>query len=610
MPRLSPRHAILISALVAGLAYAHSYRNRWAMDDQPIVESNPTAQSAKAAGQAFFEPFWPRSLGALAGQYRPLTMLTYGIDWSLSGGRPSWMHIVNVLLHALTTALLVFVALAWLPPAGALLAGLVFAVHPVHVEAVANIMGRSEALAAAGLLAAVLTARRYRRAVSGRVRAGWLAATLAALLAAMLSKEHGVVGVVLLAVDEFLDPEGDLRESLDLYLAATAVTVGWFHLWRGIAGASALHSQADTLRGLSVWGRLATMFPAQLHVVRLLVWPMDLAADYSPQLVARREEWSALAWLGLITSASIGALALALGRRAPVITFGIVAAVLTYAPTANILFPSGVILAERTLYFAAAAPALVAGWLITWAAGGRYSRGVVWALAMMLAAYGIRTVTRVPVWEDSRTVVVEDFAEHSENYRARLRLGSALRVEGRRAAALAEALAAAATFPEDPFVTMFTVPRARSLGYMELALAEAKRALALMPEHAGLAGRVVGSYLGLHMADSALPVARAAIEAEPETAGAVETYLRVLDSLEAAPWMHQLAQARIHWLNGEPGAASQAIDSAAMMLPGAVRNRRQCWDLQQAGNLVSRLRPGQSQVVAAEVLRSETLCAP
>lgn len=610
MSRLSPRYAILISALVAGLVYAHSYRNRWAMDDQPIVESNPTAQSVEAAGRAFFEPFWPQSLGALAGQYRPLTMLTYGIDWSLSGGRPSWMHIVNVLLHALTTALFVMVALAWLPPAAALLAGLVFGVHPVHVEAVANIMGRSEVLAAAGLLAAILAARRYRRAASGRARAGWLAATLVALLAAMLSKEHGVVGVVLLAVDEFLDPEGDLRESLDLYLAGTAVTLAWFHLFRGIAGPSALYSQADTLRGLSLWGRLATMLPAQLHVVRLLVWPMDLAADYSPQLVARREAWSATAWMGLITSASILTLALAVVRRAPVITFGIVAALLTYAPTANILFPSGVILAERTLYFAAAAPALVAAWLITWPGAGRHSRGVVWALGIVLAAYGVRTVTRVPLWMDSRTVVVEDFSEHSENYRARLRLGSALRAEGRRAAALAEALAAAATFPDDPFVTMFTVPRARVLGYGELALAEAKRGLALMPEHAGLAGRVVESYLALGMADSALPVARAAIEAEPETAGAVEIYVRVLDSLDAAPWRLQLAQARIHWLNGEPGAASRAIDSAAMTLPGAIRDRRQCWDLQQADDLVGRLRPGRSQVMAAELQRSEAVCAP
>ncbi len=66
MPRLSPRHVILISALAAALVYSHSYRNRWAMDDQPIVLSNPTAQSVEAAGSAFFETFWPRSLGGLS----------------------------------------------------------------------------------------------------------------------------------------------------------------------------------------------------------------------------------------------------------------------------------------------------------------------------------------------------------------------------------------------------------------------------------------------------------------------------------------------------------------------------------------------------------------
>ncbi len=610
MPRLSPRHVILISALAAALVYSHSYRNRWAMDDQPIVLSNPTAQSVEAAGSAFFETFWPRSLGALAGQYRPLTMLTYGIDWSLSDGRPSWFHIVNVLWHAIATALFVMVALAWLSPVGALAAGLVFAVHPVHVEAVANIMGRSEMMAAAGLFVTILTARRYRRAMTARARAAWLAATIAALFAAMLSKEHGVVGVALLALDEFLDPEGDFRESLDLYLAATALTLGWFYLWRGIAGTFAVFSQADTLHGLSFWGRLATMFPAQLHVVRLLVWPMDLAVDYSPQLIPRRVEWSVLASLGLVVSSAIVVLAFAVLRRAPVIAFGILAAVFTYAPTANLLFPSGVLLAERALYFGVVAPALVAGWLMMRAGGGRHGRGVVWSLAVVLAVFGTRTVTRVPVWEDSSSVVVTDFSEHSENYRARLRIGSAYRAEGKKAAALAEALAAAATFPEDPFVAMFTVPRARSLGYMKLALAEARRAYDVLPEHAGVARLVVQSYLGLGLPDSAVPVAQATIETLPDDLLAADIYYTVLDSLEAEPWRRQLARARILWLNGEPGAASRAIDSATVAIPGGIQDQSGCWDLQQAHSLIGRLRPQSTELVELELERAGSLCRP
>jgi hypothetical protein len=426
----------------------------------------------------------------------------------------------------------------------------------------------------------------------------------------MLSKEHGVVGVVLLALDELLDPEGDLRESLDLYLAATALTVGWFYLWRGIAGTLATFSQADTLHGLSLGGRLATMFPAQLDVVRLLVWPMDLAVDYSPQLIPRRVEWSVLASLGLVTSSAIVVLAFAVLRRAPAVAFGILAAVLTYAPTANILFPSGVLLAERALYFGVVAPALVAGWLITHAGGGRHARGVVWFLAVVLAAYGTRTVTRVPVWEDSSTAVVTDFSEHSENYRARLRLGSAFRAEGNKAAALAEALAAGAIFPEDPFVAMFSVPRARSMGHMRLALAEARRAYALLPDHAGVARLVIQSYLGLGLPDSAVPVARATIEILPEDLLAADIYAIVLDSLEAEPWRRQLARARIRWLNGEPGAASRAIDSATVAIAQGIRDGSECWDLQRTYGLIGRLRPESGELVEIELERAGGLCVP
>ena len=80
------------------------------------------------------------------------------MQWSVSGDAPFWFHLVNLLLHALATALVVLVALRWLTPPAALVAGLVFATHAVHVEAVANVVGRAEILSALGMLAAVLAA--------------------------------------------------------------------------------------------------------------------------------------------------------------------------------------------------------------------------------------------------------------------------------------------------------------------------------------------------------------------------------------------------------------------------------------------------------------------
>src|SRR6185436_18692829 len=94
-------------------------------------------------------------------------------------------HVTNILLHALATGLVVRVALGWLPPAGALASGVLFAVHPVHVEAVSNVVGRLELLVAVGLLAAVLAARRFRHEEDEKRARLWFGATLAAVAFAL-----------------------------------------------------------------------------------------------------------------------------------------------------------------------------------------------------------------------------------------------------------------------------------------------------------------------------------------------------------------------------------------------------------------------------------------
>jgi hypothetical protein len=165
MPRLTARRAVWVAALAAALVYLPALRNRWALDDHAVIEDNPAAHSVRGALDAAFSPYWPYKDGFSAGLYRPLTTLSYAVDWSIAGDHPWWFHLTNILLHALATALVVLVALRWLAPPAALAAGLVFATHAVHVEAVANVVGRAEILAAIGMLSALLAARRYRRAV-------------------------------------------------------------------------------------------------------------------------------------------------------------------------------------------------------------------------------------------------------------------------------------------------------------------------------------------------------------------------------------------------------------------------------------------------------------
>src|SRR6185503_3962928 len=128
------------------------------------------------------------------------------------------------------------VALRWLPPVPALAAGLLFAVHPVHVEAVSSVVGRAELLAAVALLAAVLSARRFRHATNTRGARAWLAACVACVLAGLLSKEHAAIAVAVLALDHVLDPASAHRRPWPMYMAVMTVTFAWLFVWHAIAG--------------------------------------------------------------------------------------------------------------------------------------------------------------------------------------------------------------------------------------------------------------------------------------------------------------------------------------------------------------------------------------
>jgi protein O-mannosyl-transferase len=591
IPGLTTRRVAWICALVACLVYAHSLRNGWALDDEDIIKENAVVHSVDSAVASRFSPYWPERLGFSAGQYRPLTILSFSVDWWLSGGKAWLFHAENAVLHGVACALFVLVVVKWLPPVGALAAGLIFAIHPVHVEAVANVVGRAEVLTAVFLLGALLAARRFRRSIGPWPRRGWLLATVLLVLCGLFTKEHAVVAVALLAVDEFVDPDRNFRRSTTLYAAIGAVTLAWLYLWVGVAGQFVDSSEAAGLRGLSSFQRLATVFPVQLHVLRLLVWPFDLAPDYNPQVIPRRTSWSIVATIGLVTSLALLLLAWKLRHRTPAFTAGILGSVIAYAPTSNLLFASGIALAERNLYLSVWAPAVTMGCLVANPVSVRARRWASLALLLIIGMLTAKTITRVPDWKSTDSILIDDFVDHGENYRSHLRIGSMLFTSGDTAGALAQAMVAGALFPQDPYVTLVTAPLAQSLGYSGLAVREAERGYEMGRTHQSLIRSVVRTRLATGNIDSALTTARTAVQFAPNDPVAASIYQEVLGTMGAPSWRRALASAHHQFLERRLGEATRMLASGIDGLPVAASDSGGCWDVEQSIPLIDRLQP-------------------
>src|SRR5256885_6226925 len=298
----------LVLVFVAAVAlFLPTVRYGVVQDDRAIIASNPAAHSIGAALRAFDDPYWPRETGA--GLYRPVTILSYAVDWTISGGRPGWLHVMNALWHGLATVLLVMLLARWLPTLGAAAAGLVFAWHPVHVEAVASLVGRAELLTAVGILGAVLAARRRQ----------WAVAVLCAVLA-MFSKEHGVIAGVVILLDKWLDQNPPLSQRergtggedypVRFWIALGVVTIGFLAAWFAVGWAGE-NDAAAVFYDRGTWGRLAIALPAALRAAVLLIWPASLSVDYNPQVLPARSGISIAAGVGgggLLGGSRVGAL--------------------------------------------------------------------------------------------------------------------------------------------------------------------------------------------------------------------------------------------------------------------------------------------------------------
>ncbi len=431
---------ILPLVFVAAVAlYLPSINYGFVQDDRAIIVTNPAAHSIGAALRAFRDPYWPRESGA--GLYRPVTILSYALDWSVSGGRAGWFHFINAIWHGVVTVLLVTILARWLSPIAAAAAGLVFAWHPVHVEAVASLVGRAELLAAAGILGAVLAARR-----------GWWVAAVGLAALAMFSKEHGVIVGVVILIDRWLQgPAGPSRYPLGFWIALAGVTVGFLAAWLAIGWVGASDAAA-VFYGTGVGGRLAVALPAILRAAVLLIWPASLSIDYNPQVLPAQDGISAAAVLGAIVAIGIPALAIWSRRRHRALSFTASLAGLSYLPTANLLFPSGVVLAERNLYLAVALPAGLVATVLFWLDARATRRAAVAAVSIIAAASVWRSIDRLPSWRDNRSQLVTLLAEHPESYRAHASAAAVLAGMSDTAGARREYRMADSLFSGDPYV--------------------------------------------------------------------------------------------------------------------------------------------------------------
>jgi hypothetical protein len=319
-----------------------------------------------------------------------------------------------------------------------------FAVHPVHVEAVSNVVGRLEPMAAVFVLLALLAHR----------KGSYLAPLWFAL--ALLSKESAMVLVGLTCANDLLlerDWRAAFRARRWLYAGYGGVAVAYVAALAAVFYVQPMSSPARAFVGADLGARLAIVARVIPHYVRLLVGPVDLAASYAPNVVSPRPNFDLSSIVGLTTAVLFMAVfvVVAWRRRWPAMAFALAMIPIALAPVSNVFFPSGVVLAERTLYLASVGACLAAG-----AGAERFllqrPTWIMAAVASIVLAFGVRTWTRTPVWHDDRSYVLALLANHPQSYEGHLVAGRVFKAANALDDADRELSIARRIFPRDSLI--------------------------------------------------------------------------------------------------------------------------------------------------------------
>lgn len=388
------------------------------------------------------DPWWRQGL------WRPLTMLLLGVEVRLAGGvAPGLLHLVSLLLY-LVTVLLLWRAARGLADAStaALVAVALFAVHPVHVEVVASVVGQAELLLAIAMLAALVV---WHRAAMRGPRAADLALLALIQVAAATAKEQGfLLPVVLLGQHLLLTPRVPTRVA-GRWLAILALVAAtlWALHWE-VTGSPAGEVPARHLAALDPVGRVATALAVLPRIVMLLVLPVRLQAEYGPPALRVDGVFGIEAWLGgLILVVLVAAFLLARTRR-PVAAFGLWWAAVMWLPVSSLVVPAGLMLAERVLFLPTVGLAIaIAG---CWRGAPRLGALVV--VAVLVAGGLVRSALRFGAWENPERFAVALTDDAPRTYRAWYVRGVLEREAGQFGDAEASLRRAIDLWPREPVV--------------------------------------------------------------------------------------------------------------------------------------------------------------
>jgi len=311
-----------IFILLAFILYGQTLSYDYALDDSIVIKKNEfTKQGVAGIGDILandtFVGFFGKKKNLVAGgRYRPLSVVTFAIEYELFGLNPGISHFINILLYALT-AILLFKLLSLLlvrfkPKLWYLsipfLTTILFMAHPVHTEVVANIKGRDEIMTLLGSLIAMWYTLKYLE----KKHYKYMIYSFIAFFLAFLSKENTVTFLAVIPFAVYFFTDYSLKDNLKSLIPLLAATFLFLFIRYKILGGFSTPVAKELMNNpflnASEGEKFATIFYTLLLYIKLLIFPHPLTYDYYPKQIPIIGWGDIRAWGSLLVYMALGKL--------------------------------------------------------------------------------------------------------------------------------------------------------------------------------------------------------------------------------------------------------------------------------------------------------------
>jgi tetratricopeptide (TPR) repeat protein len=428
----------LIILFVFGfLLYANTITHDYTQDDAIVINDNDFVKKGfsgigEILGNDTFLGFFKVKKNLVAGgRYRPLSLVTFAVEYQFFGESPTVSHFINVVLYALTGMLLYLVVLQFFHNKStsegyfiALATAMLFLAHPIHTEAVANIKGRDEIMALLGSLGALYFAMKYA------LKGDFVQLIFAGIcfFLGILSKENTItfLAVIPLAIFTFTKTEASkigISTSVLVAFAAAFLIIRSSIL--GDAANLTANANMELMNNpylkwtgsqyvdFSSGEKFGTIFYTLGKYLVLLIFPHPLTHDYYPPQIPMMTFADGQVIFTLLIYVGAGIYALMRLPKKDPIAFGIIYFIATLSVVSNLVFPIGTNMGERFMFMPSVGVCLIAAVLLYKLANKRIAN---WSdlklalpiIALFLVGFSLKTVVRNMAWKNNYTLFSTD----------------------------------------------------------------------------------------------------------------------------------------------------------------------------------------------------------